>query len=70
MTEKYYFKTKGQEPDEECTEKCPVLNTEVMIGSVACQECKNCISSDADYFGCSWVCCEKLNDVMSARNGS
>jgi hypothetical protein len=65
--DRYYFNTKGQEPDVECTEKCPVLNNGVMIGSATCQECPNLIKSDADDWGCSWIFCQKLNDVVSAR---
>lgn len=36
MCEKYYFKTKGEEPDVECTERCMFKNSGTMIGSAYC----------------------------------
>ncbi len=64
--DRYYFMTVGQEHHVECIEKCPILNDKVMIGSVACQGCKNIIAIDTiDTYGPSWIYCQKLNDFKT-----
>lgn len=60
---RYYFKIIGDEIDMDCTEKCMVINGETMIGSVACQECKHCIESDATIYGCTWIVCERIKEA-------
>jgi|GEM_PF-2915035 len=69
--EKYYFKTRGQEPDAYCIEPCKSKykpSDGVMIGSAACQECKCCKETDIDEFGdVSWI---KCSDLTSALVGS
>jgi hypothetical protein len=36
--ERYYFKTRGQGPGVECTERCMFKDTGTMIGSAKCQK--------------------------------
>lgn len=63
VADKYFFKTTGQEPNEECVEKCMVKNDGTFIGSVSCQSCRFCLNSDSTYNGCTWIVCEKINEA-------
>ena len=65
--EKYYFKTKGREPDIDCTERCMVKDSGIMIGSVSCQECifnKGNNASDDSWDGDTWIKCERLAEAI------
>lgn len=68
---KYYFKTRGQEPDIECAEKCysqHKSNEGVMIGSVTCQKCKCCKESDIDEWGdITWIKCSDLFNALKTN---
>lgn len=70
--EKYYFKTRGEEPDIICIEKCqskfrPTDGT--MIGSILCQECKNCKETDIDEFGnVTWIKCSDIENAKKESN--
>jgi len=65
--ERYYFKTRGSEPDEECIERCQVLNNGVMIGSYSCTLCEFNKGSDLDindpFSLTSWIICSKLSQA-------
>jgi hypothetical protein len=65
--EKYYFKTKGYEPDIECVTPCwskKRPSDGVRIGSAACQDCVCHIENDMDEYGCiSWL---KCSDILNA----
>lgn len=64
----YYFKTRGQEPDVECIERCRFKNNGTMIGSANCQECEHHIQNDADEWGSiSWIKCDKINEAINIR---
>lgn len=66
--EQYYFKTRGQEPDVDCVERCMVKDNGVMIGSVTCQECKHHKGNNQDEFGdISWIKCEKIEDATKTK---
>ena len=66
--EKYYFKTRGQEPDIECVTLCLSKNKPsegVRIGSASCQECKCCKETDIDEWGdLTWIKCSDLSDAL------
>ena len=63
--EKYYFKTRWQEPDIECTEICMFRNNGIRIGSAACQDCKHHIKNDFDkFYSISWIICEKIEEAI------
>lgn len=68
--EKYYFKTIGSEPDEQCVEKCHVHDNGIMIGSYSCTKCEfhkgNDLDPDNKYSSMSWLKCSKLSE---ARGG-
>lgn len=67
--EKYYFKTRGQEPDIECTERCMVKDNGICIGSAACQKCEHHIKNDLDKFdSISWIICEKIEEAKLKIN--
>lgn len=69
VNERYYFKTRGQEPDVECTERCMFRDNGICIGSAACQECEHHFENNVDEWGCiSWIKCHKINDAVS-KNG-
>lgn len=69
VNERYYFKTRGQEPDVECTERCMFRNNGICIGSAVCQECEHHFENNVDEWGCiSWIKCRKINDAVS-KNG-
>jgi hypothetical protein len=65
--ERYYFKTNGDEIDVDCTEPCHIKKG-TMIGSVACQQCEHCKENNADYYGCSWIVCEKITEASQLLN--
>jgi hypothetical protein len=55
---KYFFKTNGIYPLEDCT----VINDGRKIGSIACQNCDNCLGSgifDNDVIK-DWIICKHL----------
>jgi len=57
--EKLYFKTEGDEPDENCTELCPYdekPSKGTKIGSASCQDCGYCYGWDREE---KWVKCLK-----------
>lgn len=63
--DRIYFKTQGQEPNVDCIEPCPIVNTEntsqIMIGSCVCQKCPNHLFNNQDKYGdISWIVCSKL----------
>lgn len=63
MSEKYFFRTIGPSWDKMCTEKC--LLTGHGIGSINCQECKNCTdhngSENERFFeGPDWIICSEI----------
>ena len=63
--EKLYFKTTGQEPDENCIDPCKYEdrpNEGTMIGSAKCQDCKACFGWDSEE---NWVKC--LNYSMEKQ---
>lgn len=66
--EKYYFKTRGQEPDVDCIEKCNSINKpseNTHIGSAMCQECKCCKETDIDEYGdLNWIKCSDLENAL------
>ena len=69
VNERYYFKTRGQEPDVECTERCMFKDNGICIGSAACQECEHHFENNVDEWGCiSWIKCRKINEAVS-KNG-
>lgn len=69
VNERYYFKTRGQEPDVECTERCMFRDNGICIGSAACQECEHHFKNNVDEWGCiSWIKCRKINEAVS-KNG-
>ena len=60
--ERYYFKTRGQEPNVDCIEPCMVVNDGTMIGSAKCQNCKYHTDNNQDKYGdISWIKCERIN---------
>lgn len=65
--EKYYFKTRGSEPDEECIEPCKVHNNGIMIGSYSCTKCEfhkdNDMNKDDEYADMSWLKCSRLKEA-------
>ncbi len=63
--ERYYFKTRGREPDVECIERCMFKNTGIMIGSYTCQECEHHLENDyKDEWGdISWIKCAKIDEA-------
>ena len=63
--ERYYFKTTGGDIDIDCLEKCMVKNSNVMIGSCACQDCKHCLEYDATPFDCNWIICERIKEATT-----
>jgi hypothetical protein len=65
--ERYYFKTRGQEPDVECTERCMFKDTGTMIGSANCQKCEYHLENDEDEWGdISWLKCEKIDEATKS----
>jgi hypothetical protein len=69
MNERYYFKTRGQEPNVECTQRCMFRDNGICIGSAACQECEHHFENNIDEWGCiSWIKCRKINEAVS-KNG-
>ena len=68
INDRYYFKTRGQEPDIECTEKCMFRNSGINIGSVSCQECSYHLENDMDeWANVSWIRCSKINEAVSKK---
>lgn len=71
MIEPYYFKTRGQEPDEECIEKCQSKlkpSAGVHIGSITCQECVCCVKTDKDKYGnVSWIKCTDIANATQKK---
>lgn len=62
--ERYYFKTRGQEPDVECTERCMFKDTGTMIGSANCQKCEYHLENNEDEWGdISWLKCAKIDEA-------
>ena|SRR5690606_14076972 len=69
VNERYYFKTRGQEPDVECTERCMFRDNGICIGSAACQKCEHHFENNVDEWGgISWIKCRKINEAVS-KNG-
>lgn len=69
VNEGYYFKTIGQEPNVDCTERCMVKDNGIMIGSATCQECEHHFQNNADECGSvSWIKCRMINEAVS-KNG-
>jgi len=67
MIEIYYFKTRGREPDVECTERCMFKNEGTMIGSVNCQKCEHHLENNMDELGdISWLKCAKINEATKS----
>ena len=65
--ERYYFKTRGQEPDVECTERCMFKDTGTMIGSANCQKCKHHLENNVDEWGdISWLKCAKIDEATKS----
>ena len=68
IMQKYYFKTRGQEPDVECVTPCLSKNRPsegVRIGSATCQECKCCKETDIDEWGdLTWIKCSDLSNAL------
>jgi hypothetical protein len=63
--ERYYFKTKGQEPDVWCTERCMVKNDGTMLGSVKCQQCEHNLDNDWDELeNITWIKCAKIKEAI------
>lgn len=64
--EKYYFKANWSEPGGLCMEKCHVHNNGIMIGSLACIQCRFHEENDLDVdndFSMSWLKCSKLSEA-------
>lgn len=60
--EKYYYPTRGQEPDIECIQHCYIK--ECRIGSVVCQECENCEETGgSDGFAPEWIKCRFIEEA-------
>jgi len=68
VMDKYYFKTRFQAPDTECTEKCNVKSDETMIGSYACTLCTNHIENDMNENTdeMSWIKCSKIQEATTS----
>jgi hypothetical protein len=65
--ERYYFKTRGQEPDVECTQRCMFKDTGTMIGSANCQKCEHHLENDEDEWGdISWLKCAKIDEATKS----
>ena len=63
--EKYYFKTRGQDPDVECTEMCMVRKNGTMIGSCSCQKCEFHKENNQDEDdNISWIKCSRIEEAM------
>jgi len=65
IMEKYYFKTTGTLRTT-CIEECKIKNNGIMIGSVKCQECENCIEHQkpCEYTGdVDWIKCKVINEA-------
>ncbi len=66
INEKYYFKTRGEEPDITCIERCMFKDNGTCIGSATCQECEHHIENNIDeYFSISWIKCNQINKTIS-----
>lgn len=64
--EQYYFKTGGWN-HQDCTEPCEILNNGVMIGSVTCQNCENCIEvapTIHEYDPPNWIKCKLIKPSL------
>jgi hypothetical protein len=61
--EKYYFKTKGHDADEHCTERCMVHNDGIMIGSFSCQICEHNAGSGLEPRNGAWIKCKLLTEA-------
>ena len=69
VNERYYFKTRGQEPDVECTQRCMFRDNGICIGSAACQKCEHHFENNVDEWGCiSWIKCRKINEAVSKND--
>lgn len=65
MNERYYFKTRGQEPYVECIEICMFRNNGICIGSAACQKCEHHLENNLDKWDCiSWIKCQKIKEAV------
>lgn len=62
--ERYYFKTSGI-MEQDCIEPCQIKEG-VMIGSVSCQECENCIEISPaciHFKTIDWIKCKKIKEA-------
>ena len=62
---KYYFKTTGTIRTI-CIEPCKIKDNGIMIGSVKCQECKNCLEHESPnpFTGdVDWIKCKNLKEA-------
>ena len=66
--DKYYIKLSDYDT---CIEQCPIKKLsiygyEIMIGSVTCQECENCIEHNITEYGNNdWIKCSYLREKRS-----
>lgn len=59
----YWFGTTGWD-NGTCTERCMLKDNGVMIGSVKCRECENCIKHQEPCAGnVDWIVCSKLDEA-------
>ena len=64
-SEKYYFNTRGSEPDINCIERCMVRDNGIMIGSAACQKCEHHIENNiSEWFAPTWIKCAKIQEAV------
>lgn len=65
--ERYYFKTRGQEPDVDCVEKCMFKNTGTMIGSANCRVCEHHFENNENEWGdYTWLKCDKIDEATKS----
>ena len=67
--EKYFFKTRLQIPDEECIERCNVMDNGIMIGSYKCMTCPYHVENDMnEYDEMSWIKCSRIDAAVKPKN--
>jgi len=63
--DRYFFKTTGTLQCS-CNERCKVMDNGIMIGSVTCQNCKNCLEHDEPHpmtGTVDWIKCSKIKEA-------